>query len=340
MVTGHKGYIGGVLVPMLMEKNYDVIGYDSGYFSENLLDDSKDDCWCITKDIRDVEPDDLRGVDSIIHLAGLSNDPLGEFSPNLTFDINFNGTVRLARIAKSAGVLRFVYASSQSMYGISDTSEELDEDASNKNPVTAYAITKWKAEQKLNEMSSKDFIVTSFRPSTVFGASPRLRCDIVFNNLVACAYTTGKIEIMSDGTPWRPVVHIRDVSSAFIAGLEAPASLLSGRAFNIGIPNGNFKVRDIAEAAHRAVPNSELIFAGKHSDSRTYRVSFKRILTELQDYYQPEWNLDRGGKELVDLFNRIKFTEEQFRGRNTVRLKQLSYLKETRRIDDSFRIVR
>jgi nucleoside-diphosphate-sugar epimerase len=339
MVTGHQGYVGSVLVPMLLEKNYDVVGYDSGYFSENLIGNFNEDYQSIIKDIRDVGLDDLKGVDSIIHLAGLSNDPLGEFSPELTFDINFRGTMRLVELARKAGVFRFVYASSQSMYGISDTTEELDEDDSKKNPVTAYAIAKWKAEQELNAMSSDDFVVTSFRPSTVFGASPRLRCDIVFNNLVACAYTTGKIEIMSDGTPWRPVVHIRDVSSAFIAGLESPASLVSGRAFNVGIPNGNYTVRDLAEAAHRSVPHSELIFTGEHNDSRTYRVSFNRILTELKDYYQPKWDLDRGGKELVDLFDRIQFTEEQFRGRNTIRLQQLSYLKDTERIDDSFRVV-
>ena len=340
MVTGDQGYVGGVLVPMLIKKNYDVVGYDSGYFAENLLEELNDDYPCLRKDIRDVEPNDLKGVDAIIHLAGLSNDPLGEFSPNLTFDINFNGTLRLAKVAESVGVRRFVYASSQSMYGISDTNKELDEDDSDKNPVTAYAIAKWKAEQELNAMSSDDFVITSFRPSTVFGASPRLRCDIVFNNLVACAYTTGKIEVMSDGTPWRPVVHIRDVSSAFIAGLEAPPSLVSGRAFNVGIQNGNFTVRDLAEAASRSVQNSDLIFMGEHSDSRTYRVSFNRILTELKDYYQPEWSLDRGGRELVNLFDRIGFTEEQFRGRDTNRLNQLVYLKEAGSIDDSLRVAR
>jgi nucleoside-diphosphate-sugar epimerase len=338
MVTGERGYIGAVLVPMLKEKGYEVVGYDSGFFAENLLEQFDEDYVKITKDIRDITREDLEGIGAIIHLAGLSNDPLGEFSPGLTEDINFNGTVRLAEMAKDVGVSRFVYASSQSMYGISDTSNELDEDDSEKYPVTAYAIAKWNAEQQLHSMSTDDFVVTSLRPSTVFGSSPRLRCDIVFNNLVACAYTTGKIEIMSDGSPWRPVVHIKDVCSAFVAGLEAPAKFVSGRAFNVGIPNGNFTVRDIAEAAQRAVPRSELIFTGKHIDSRTYRVSFKRISTELKDYYNPKWDLDMGGKELVELFDRINLTEEQFRGRETIRLQQLSYLKETNRIDDTFRV--
>jgi nucleoside-diphosphate-sugar epimerase len=204
--------------------------------------------------------------------------------------------------------------------------------------ITIYAKTKWQAECKLKELGSRDFVVVSFRPSTVFGASPRLRCDIVYNNLVGCAYTTGKIEIKSDGTPWRPVVHIRDVSSAYIAGLEAPETLVANQAFNVGIPNGNFTVRDLGEAAQRAVKGSQLIFTGEHgSDSRTYRVSFKKILTVLKDYFKPEWDLDRGGKELVELFKKVHFTEEQFRGRTTNRLKQLEYLKQTHKLNMELR---
>ena len=339
MVTGDRGDIGAVLIPILKEKDYEVVGYDSGYFSENLLEEFDDYYTKTTKDIRDIDKKDLKGIDGIIHLAGLSNDPLGEFSPSLTEDINYKGTMRLAELAQETGITRFVYASSQSMYGISDTSNELDEDDSEKNPVTAYAIAKWNAEQELHKMTSDDFVVTSLRPSTVFGASPRLRCDIVFNNLVACAYTTGKIEIMSDGTPWRPVVHIKDVCSAFLAGLEAPAEIVSGRAFNVGIPDGNFTVREIAEAAQHSVPGSELIFTGEHTDPRTYKVSFKRILTELKDYYKPEWDLEMGGKDLVEMFDRIGFTENQFRGKDTIRLQQLTYLKEKKEIDESFRLV-
>ena len=337
LVTGDRGYIGSVLVPMLVEKGYSVVGYDSGFFSDNLVEDYDVIYRQITKDLRDVKITDFDGIDGIIHLAGLSNDPLGEFSPKLTEDINYSGTLRFAKMAKDAGVKRFVYASSQSMYGISASTNELDEDDSEKNPVTSYAIAKWSAEQELHSMSSESFVVTSFRPSTVFGASPRLRCDIVFNNLVACAYTTGKIEIMSDGSPWRPIVHIKDVCSAFIAGIEAPSIIVSGRAFNVGILNGNYTVRDIAEAAQRAVPGCDLIFTGEHTDPRTYRVSFKRILTELKDYYKPEWDLDKGGKELVEFFSRTGFTEREFRGRQTIRLQQLIYLKEAKHIDDSFR---
>jgi len=337
LVTGDRGYIGSVLVPMLLEKGYKVTGYDSGFFSDNLVENYDAKYRQITKDLRDIKITDFDEIDGIIHLAGLSNDPLGEFSPKLTEDINHYGAIRLANMAKKAGVRRFVYASSQSMYGVSTSTNELDEDDSEKNPVTSYAIAKWSAEQELHAMSSEKFVVTSFRPSTVFGASPRLRCDIVFNNLVACAYTTGKIEIMSDGKPWRPIVHIKDVCSAFIAGIEAPSIIVSGRAFNVGILNGNYTVRDIAEAAQRAVPGCDLIFTGEHTDPRTYRVSFKRILTELKDYYKPEWDLDKGGKELVEFFSRTGFTEREFRGRQTIRLQQLIYLKEAKHIDDSFR---
>ena len=227
LVTGDQGYIGSVLVKVLDEKGYEVSGLDVGYFEENKLEKCMQGYSRLSKDVRDVVIEDLEGFDSIIHLAGLSNDPLGEFTPSLTHEINTNASVKLAKLAKKAGVSRFIFSSSQSMYGVSELDSELDEDNSEKNPVTAYAAAKWDAEQALNSMSSDNFIVTSFRPSTVFGASPRLRCDIVFNNFVACAYTTGKIEIMSDGSPWRPVVHVKDVSNAFIAGLEAPVEIIA-----------------------------------------------------------------------------------------------------------------
>ena len=324
LVTGDLGYVGSVLAPMLIERDYEVVGLDIGYFADCLLCKVTGKYQKVSKDIRDVSAEDLRGIDAIIHLAGLSNDPAGELQPELTEQINLDSTIRLGQLAKSAGVKRFVYASSQSMYGISSTSEELDEDLSEKLPLTTYARTKWEAEIALKKLQSDIFSVICFRPSTVFGVSPRLRCDIVFNNFVACAYTTGKIEILSDGTPWRPVVNIRDVCSAFIAGLEAPLEIVAGRSYNVGIPNGNFSVRDLAEAAKRAVPGTELKFMGEHGgDSRTYKVSFNRILSELSEWYKPEWDLDRGGRELVDFFRQVNFTEEDFRGSKTNRLPKL-----------------
>jgi nucleoside-diphosphate-sugar epimerase len=338
LVTGDRGYIGSVLTTVLAERGFGVIGLDTGFFAECNLAPLNAAYPQITRDIRDVTARDLEGVTDIIHLAGLSNDPLGELAPNLTEEINFQGTMRLAELAKQAGVQRFVYASSQSMFGLSNTSTELDEDNSEKNPVTSYARTKWEAELQLNKLVTPDFTVVSFRPSTVFGWSPRLRCDIVYNNFVACAFTTGKIEIKSDGTPWRPVVHIRDVCAAFISGLTAPKELIAGRAYNVGIPDGNFTVRDLAEAAGRSVPGSQVVFTGEHgSDARTYRVSFARILSELADWYKPEWTLDRGGAELVENFKNVGFTEEMFRGSKTTRLMQLNKLLEQKKIDSNLR---
>jgi len=331
LVTGNKGYIGSVLVQSLLDRSYEVVGYDTDYYKNNYLYPYSPDIQQIVKDTRNCTIEDFESVDAVIHLAALSNDPLGELNPNLTLDINYNGTLRIARMAKAAGVKRFVYASSQSMYGISNTENELEEDNSEKNPLTSYAKTKWDAELELNKMDDENYTVVSYRPSTVFGASPKLRTDIVFNNLVACAYTTGRIEIKSDGTPWRPVVHVKDVSNAFISGLEAPAHLIRGQGFNVGIENGNYTVRDLAEAAQRAVPGSELTFTNEHgSDARTYRVSFKKILTVLKDFYKPQWNLDKGGRELVELFKKVNFTEKDFRGSKTVRLESIKYLLDNK----------
>lgn len=338
LVTGDKGYIGSVLTSVLLEGGRRVVGLDTGFYAECLLGRELGAYASTRKDVRDSAAPDLRGVDAVIHLAALSNDPLGELSPGLTEAINLEGTLRLARLARDAGVKRFVYASSQSMYGVSSTDVELDEDDSVKNPITAYARTKWEAEVALKALATDDFTVVCFRPSTVFGASPRLRCDIVFNSLVACAYTTGRIEIKSDGTPWRPVVHVRDVCAAFIAGLDAPQTLVNRRSYNVGIPNGNFSVRQLADAAGQAVPGSTITYTGEHgSDARTYRVSFSRILTELADWFKPTWTLERGGAELVKFFDDTGFTEADFRGTMTNRLAQLKSLQDSARIDAQLR---
>lgn len=336
LVTGNQGYIGSVLTEVLAAKKYEVVGLDTGYY-EGISPDNDDRLLVkqINKDIRNVDISDLEGIDNVIHLAALSNDPLGEFDPSLTEDINYKATIKLAKLAKKSGVKRFIYSSSQSMYGVSDSEDELDEDNSKKKAITAYAKTKWKAEQELKKLANDEFMVVCFRPSTVFGVSPKLRCDIVFNNLVACAFTAKQIEIKSDGTPWRPVVHVRDVCSAYIAGLESPKELVANESFNVGIPNGNFTVKDLAEAAQRAVPGSKLVFTGEHGkDARTYKVSFNKILTVLKDYFKPEWDLDRGGKELVDFFKKIKFSEEDFRGQKCNRLPRLKYLLDNKRLDN------
>jgi nucleoside-diphosphate-sugar epimerase len=336
LLTGNNGYIGSVLTEFLVKKGDEVTGLDTDFYKECRLYPPDFQINEIKKDIRQVGKKDMEGFDAIIHLAALSNDPLGEFDTKLTDEINHRSAVRLAVMAKEAGVGRFIFSSTQSIYGISKTDEELSED-SLKNPITAYAKAKWEAEGELGKLSSEDFTVVCFRPSTVFGASPNLRCDIVFNNLVASAYTTGKIEIKSDGTPWRPVVHVKDVCRAFEAGLLAPQELIAGESFNVGIENGNYTVKDLALAAQAAVPGSSLVFTGEHgSDSRTYRVSFKKILSVLKDYFKPEWDLKSGGQELVNFFKKINFTEEMFRGRACNRLPQLKHLIENKKIDGKF----
>ena len=326
LLTGNNGYIGSVLSSELLKKNYEVIGLDINFFFDCKLTEEKKTIKQIIKDIRNISETDLDGIDCVIHLAGLANDPLGELNPKLTEDINLNSTVRLAELSKKKGVKRFIYASSQSMYGISDNTEELEEENSKKNPVTAYAKTKWEAEKKIKTFNDENFSVVMFRPSTVFGASPRLRCDIVYNNLVACAYTTGKIEILSDGSPWRPVIHVKDLCNALISGIEAPKELISGQSFNVGISNGNYTVKDLAESAQRVVPGSQLVFLNEHTDPRTYKVSFKKILSVLKNYFKPEWTLDKGGYELVHFFENIKFSENEFRNEKVNRLKKLEKL--------------
>jgi nucleoside-diphosphate-sugar epimerase len=334
LVTGNRGYIGCILTKLLLDRGYTVKGFDTDYYKGCELKQLDTNIQQINKDIRKVSKADLNGIDAIIHLAALSNDPLGELNQKLTCDINYVATIRLATLAKEIGIGRFIYSSSQSMYGVAKTDEELDEDTSEKNPITMYAKTKWDAECELKKLGNDDFTVVCFRPSTVFGVSPRLRCDIVYNNFIASAYTTGKIEVKSDGSPWRPVVHIRDVSNAFIAGIEAPEKLISNESFNVGIQDGNFTVKQLAEAAQSVVKGSTIIYTGEHgSDARTYRVSFSKILSVLKEYYKPEWDLFRGGNEMVSFFDEIHFTEAMFRGRQCNRTLQLKYLTNEKKVN-------
>ena len=341
LVTGNLGYIGTVLAQRLMRMGHEVQGLDIGYFADCIVGDRPADPPTWKVDIREVESKHLDGIDAVIHLAGLSNDPLGALNESLTDEINRDGTLRLLDIARKAGVGRFIYASSQSMYGVAATDDELDEDDSTKNPVTAYARTKWEAELVIREASIPSFTTVAFRPSTVFGLSPRQRCDIVFNNFVARAFTSGEVLILSDGTPWRPVIHVQDVCSAFEAGLSANAEVVSGRAFNVGIQNGNYTVRDLADAAARSVPGARVVTADSPStDERTYRVSFSRILSELTPLYSPTWDLDTGGKELVDGWTGAGLTGEHAFGSTCIRLERLRELQEQGRLDGDLRVVR
>jgi len=326
MVTGNLGYIGSVMVSMLNNAGYDVVGYDIGYYEDCYLIKTVQSLKKqIKKDIRDSTIDDFAGVDSVIHLASLSNDPLGEFDPALTEAINFHATIRLAQNAKKAGVRRFLYASSQSVYGISDSKKDVNEEGAI-NPITVYAKTKWKSECELKNLCSNDFIVTFLRPATAYGASPNLRTDIVFNAFVAYAFTNKLIEIKSDGTPWRPMTHIRDITAAFIACIEAPGELVNNQVFNVGTADNNYTVRQLAETAQKCVKDTKLIFTGEHIDPRSYRVSSVKILKTLKDYYKPQWNIDKGAVELMDFYKSVNFDIETFNSFKCTRLKALKKL--------------
>ena len=321
LVTGNLGYIGSVLTEVLSQKGFEVTGFDSGYFEDCSLIKVKKLKKQIYRDIRKIDYKDIEGHDSIIHLAALSNDPLGEFNAKFTEEINFLASVRIATIAKKLGVKRFINISTQSIYGISKVDAELDEYTSKKNPVTEYAKSKWKAEQEIAKLKSNNFDIVTFRPATVFGASPRLRCDIVFNNFVGSAYTTGKIEIKSDGTPWRPVIHVKDLCSVLSSSLLIEKKIISGKAYNVGVLNGNYTVKELAESASKNIKNSKIFYSHEHNqDSRTYKVSFQNLYKDFDKYFKPEWNLDSGAKELISFFKKINFSKFFFEGSKTNRL--------------------
>lgn len=340
LVTGNLGYIGNVLVPVLAEEGYDVTGYDIGYYEDCLLKPSKQKVVKqIKKDVRDVTVDDLKGIDCVLHLAGLSNDPLGQLNESLTEDINYKGTVKFAQCAREAGVKRFIYTSSQSVYGISDTSKEIDE-GGEKNPITAYAKAKWDSECALHDLCTDDFTIAYLRPATAYGASPNQRLDIVFNQFVAYSLVENKIEIKSDGTPWRPMTHVRDISAAFLACIRAPKELIKNEAFNVGTADNNFTVRMLAEAAQKCVPGTTLTFTGEHTDSRSYRVSSEKILTRLKDYYQPQWNLEKGAEELMNHYKEVGMNEEIFKGWKCTRLKCIQKKIDDGILDSDLRVVK
>ncbi len=339
LVTGNLGYIGSVLTEKLIEKKFEVTGFDIGYFSDTHISKIKHKHHQIIKDIREIEKSDLINIDIIIHLAAISNDPLGELSPGVTEEINFKATIKLAKLARENGIKRFVFASSQSLYGISKTNNALDEDNSIKNPITSYAKSKWKAEIELKKLKSDNFDIIIFRPSTVYGSSPRMRCDIVFNNLIASAFVSKKIIIRSNGKPLRPAVHINDVCSAFISGIHAPLELVSNQAFNVGIVNGNYSVLDLAKYAEKNVDGSYIEIRNETGhDERTYNVSFEKIYNKLGDFYKPIWTIDKGAQEILSFFKKINFNNEMFEGWKTNRLIQIKRLQELNLIDKELRI--
>jgi len=334
LVTGNQGYIGTTLTRLLLEKGFEVVGLDADYYQGCEFNDFSFGISQIKKDIREVSKEDLEGMDAIIHLAALSNDPLGEFHPKFTDEINFRATIKLAGLAKEMGIKRFIYASSCSIYGVAG--EEPVSEESPLAPVTAYAVSKVNSEKALSEMADENFSPVFLRPGTAYGVSPMLRCDLVVNNLTGYAFTTGKIKIMSDGTPWRPVIHIEDFCRGFIACLEAPIELVHNEAFNLSQNSENYQVRDIAAAVKKIIPGCEIEYTGEHGpDSRTYKVNFDKINTVLKDYFQPKWTLEEGIQQLYGAFKIHNLTLEEFIGNKYIRLNQLKKLVNEKKLNEN-----
>lgn len=326
LVTGHHGYIGSVTVPELVRAGHDVVGLDTFFYEGCDLWQDGDGVPALRRDVRDVTPDELNGFDAVVHLAALSNDPLGDLDAQLTREINFRSTVRLAEAAREAGVPRFVFASSCSMYGAADTGAPVDESAP-LAPLTAYAESKVRSEEALLELADERFSPTFMRNATAFGASPRLRLDIVLNNLTAWAHTTGQVKILSDGTPWRPLVHVQDIARATAAILEAPRELVHAEAFNVGADRDNYQVRQLAEIVRDTVGDCEVEFAGSGDpDPRSYRVDFGKFAAAFPDFSY-DWDAERGARELHEAYRRATLTLEDFEGPRFVRLRRLNDLR-------------
>jgi len=331
LVTGSHGYIGSVVAPLLADSGHDVVGLDTFFYRGCDFGPEVGQVESLSRDVREVAPAELEGFDAIVHLAALSNDPVGDLDAGLTAEINCDATLRLARAAREAGVRRFVFASSCSMYGASETEAAVDEDAPLK-PLTAYAESKVRSEEGLVELAGPDFAPVSMRNATVFGVSPRLRLDIVLNNLAAWSHTTGRIRLLSDGSAWRPLVHVRDVGKATLALLDAPEDQIRGEAFNIGSDDQNYLVRDLAEQLSEITGCVVEVAEGSSADQRSYRVDFSK-LGRLLPGLTPDWNAERGGRELVDAYESVGLTKDEFDGDRFVRLRRLRRLLDEGALD-------
>lgn len=336
LVTGNLGYIGSVLTPILLERGHHVIGSDSDlYFRCNFIGRVGVGVETIRQDIRDIERRHLEGIDAIIHLAALSNDPLGEIDPDLTYQINYQASVRLAELAKAAKVRRFLFSSSCSTYGAGND-QFLDENSALR-PVTEYGRTKVMVEQDVAAMATSSFCPIFFRNATAYGASPRLRLDLVLNNLAGWAHTTGRIMLQSDGTPWRPLVHVADIGQAFAAGLETPEELLRGQAFNVGSTQENYQVSELAKIVCRAAPGCKVSFGSVAADDkRCYRVNCDKAAQTLNGF-RPVWTASRGVEELLQCYRKFKLTPSEFEGPRFHRVAQVRKLIADGILNDELR---
>ncbi len=335
LITGHNGYIGSVLAPFVRAAGHDVVGLDTFLFEGGTFGPYDPEIEVLRMDLRDVQASDLRGFDAVMHLAALSNDPVGDLNPQCTYDINHVASVRLARLAKEAGVRRLIFASSCSLYGVAGD-EMLDEQAA-LNPITPYGVSKVLFEQDVSKLADDDFSPTFLRNATAYGVSPRLRADVVVNNLVGIAFTTGEVLIQSDGTPWRPLVHVEDIARAFIAVLHAPHELVHNEAFNVGRSEENYRVRDLGLLVEQVIGGSKVRYAeGGGPDPRCYRVDCGKLMRTLPEY-RPQWTVRLGMEQLRDAFQRNGLTREQLFGDRYFRIKRLGALRAAGLIDESLR---